>query len=214
MLDLGCGGGEWLLRALAVRPEARAEGVDLAEPALDHARREAGRRGVGDRLVLHRQDVSAFTAAEPFDLVLCVGSTHAFGGLLPALAAARRLLAPGGRVIVGDGYWECEPSPEAVEMLGDFADLATTVDALTTDGWIPLYGHLSTRQELDDYEWSWTGSLAAQALDQPDVLAVATEHRNGWLRGYRDCFGFLTLTLADGSRSPEAAPGRLDAPLP
>ncbi|MDQ0379820.1 SAM-dependent methyltransferase [Amycolatopsis thermophila] len=195
VLDLGCGGGEWLLRALELRPAARAEGVDVARVALDHARREAGRRGLADRLVLRELDAATFTADEPFDVVLCVGSTHAFGGLLPALGAARKLLAPGGRVIVGEGYWERDPSPQAVEIFGDLADLPTTVDAVTDDGWVPVYGHLSTRHELDDYEWSWTGSLAARALDQPDVLATAAEHRHEWLRGYRDSFGFLTLVL-------------------
>lgn len=37
-LDLGCGGGEWLLRALATHPELRAEGVDVSENALEQAR--------------------------------------------------------------------------------------------------------------------------------------------------------------------------------
>ncbi|MYR59473.1 SAM-dependent methyltransferase, partial [Streptomyces sp. SID625] len=33
VLDLGCGGAEWLLRALAMRPLLRAEGVDVAAEA-------------------------------------------------------------------------------------------------------------------------------------------------------------------------------------
>jgi SAM-dependent methyltransferase len=200
ILDLGCGGGEWLLRALARKPSTRAVGVDLSEPALEHARREAAQRDVADRLVLHREDAAGFADEEKFDLVLCVGATHAFGGLLPALAAVRELLAPGGRVIIGDGFWEREPKPEVVEMLGEFADLATTVDVVTAEGWVPVYGHVSSRHELDDYEWSWTGSLAAWALDhdEPDALAIAADHRDGWLRGYRDSFGFVTLVLARG----------------
>ncbi|NIH87812.1 methyltransferase [Amycolatopsis granulosa] len=196
ILDLGCGGGEWLLRALELRPQARGEGVDLSEVALEHARREAARRGLADRLALHHLDAAEFTGP-PADLVLCVGSTHAFGGLLPALAAARKLLTPGGRVIVGDGYWEQEPSAEAVELLGDLADLPATVDMVTGDGWVPIYGHLSTRHELDDYEWNWSGSLAERA---PDQLATASEHRDEWLRGYRHCFGFLTLVLTPAAR--------------
>jgi SAM-dependent methyltransferase len=134
-------------------------------------------------------------------VVLVVGVAHAFGGLLPTLEAARRHLAPGGRVVVGDGIWEGEPSAEAVEMLGDFADLATTVDRVSASGWTPAYGHVSTRHELDDYEWSWTGSLASWALshrddvDSEEALAAAQAHRSQWLRVYRDSFGFLTLVL-------------------
>ncbi|MET9365876.1 class I SAM-dependent methyltransferase [Streptomyces sp. NPDC006632] len=201
VLDLGCGGGEWLLRALADHPHLRAEGVDISERALAHARAAAGARGVGERLTLHQRDAADFTAAAPFDLVLSVGATHAHGGLLRTLAAARKHLAPGGHVLVGDGFWEREPTPEAVEMLGELSDLATTLDDVVADGWTPVEAHISTRGELDAYEWSWTGSLAAWALDHPDdpdgpqALEAAAVHRTEWLRTYRDSFGFLCLIL-------------------
>ncbi len=138
VLDLGCGGGgEWLLRALTEHPRLTAEGVDVSEVPLAHARAAADRLGVTDRLVLHHEDAARFTAPHRFDLVLCVGATHAFGGLPAALAAAREHLAPGGRVLVGDGFWDGEPSAEAVGMLGDLTDLATTLDRVVADGWTP-----------------------------------------------------------------------------
>ncbi|MGW3287974.1 SAM-dependent methyltransferase [Streptomyces sp. NPDC001002] len=201
VLDLGCGGGEWLLRALAMGPRLHAEGVDISKDALAQARRAASDRGVEERLVLHHQEAAGFTSPQPFDLVLSVGAAHAFGGLLPTLAAARKHLAPGGRVLIGDGFWEREPSPEAIEMLGDFADLATTVDRVVADGWTPVDGHVSTRRELDDYEWACWGTLAEWALDHAadpesaDVLATAGIRRSEWLRGYRDSFGFVSLIL-------------------
>ncbi|WEO93550.1 class I SAM-dependent methyltransferase [Streptomyces sp. FXJ1.172] len=201
LLDLGCGTGEWLVRALSTYPGVRADGVDLSDGALARAGARAAELGVQDRLTLHRKDAAVFRSAHSFDLVLSVGAAHAFGGLLPTLAAVRTQLAPGGRVLVGEGIWEREPSQEAIKMLGDFADLRTTVDRVAAAGWTPVYGHVSTRQELDDYEWSWTGSLASWALDHPDdpdaeeALATAADHREEWLRGYRDVFGFVCLVL-------------------
>ncbi|MEU9090902.1 class I SAM-dependent methyltransferase [Streptomyces sp. NPDC048428] len=200
-LDLGCGGGEWLLRALDGHPELRAEGVDISECSLRQAGEAADRLGVHERLVLHQQDGAEFASAQPFDLVLSVGAAHVFGGLLPTLAAARKHLAPGGRVLIGDGFWEREPSPEAVEVLGDFADLATTLDRVAADGWTPVHGHVSSRGELDAYEWACWGSLAAWALDHPadpdsaEVLETAATRRTEWLRGYRESWGFVTLVL-------------------
>ncbi|MFF9323512.1 SAM-dependent methyltransferase [Streptomyces sp. NPDC014776] len=201
VLDLGCGGAEWLLRALAAYPRLRAEGVDVSQRALAHARERANALGLEERLVLHQEDAAGFTAPHSFDLVISVGATHAFGGLSATLAAARKHLAPGGRVLVGDGYWERAPGPDAVEMLGDLDDLPTTVDRIVADGWTPVHGHISTRHELDAYEWAWTGSLAAWALDHSgdpgsaQALEAATTHRDEWLRGYRDSFGFVTLVL-------------------
>lgn len=201
VLDLGCGTAEWLLRALATRPDLHAEGVDVSEVALTQARRTATRLGVDERLVLHHQEAADFVSAQPFDLVISIGATHAFGGLLPTLAAARRHLAPGGRVLIGESFWDRTPSPEAVEMFGDLDDLATTVDRVVADGWTPVHGHVSTRRELDDYEWACWGSLAAWALDHPadpaaaQVLETADAQRSQWLHGYRDSFGFLCLVL-------------------
>ncbi|MEN8652144.1 class I SAM-dependent methyltransferase [Streptomyces sp. 21So2-11] len=201
VLDLGCGEAVWLLRTLAAHPHATAEGVDNSAPLLAKARKEAADLGVEQRLVLHHQDATEFVSPRPFDAVLSVGATHAFGGLLPTLDAAHQHLAPGGRVLVGDAYWECEPTTAAREMLGEYEDLATTMDRVVAHGWTPVFGHISTRQELDDFEWCYTGSLATWALDHPEdpdsaeALAVASTHRSQWLHSYRDSFGFLTLVL-------------------
>ncbi|MBA4865469.1 class I SAM-dependent methyltransferase [Streptomyces sp. PSKA54] len=204
LLDLGCGSGEWLLRALDGRPGLRADGVDLAAASLESARAAAERDGTGDRLTLHHQDATKFTASHAYDLVLSVGAAHAFGGLLPTLRAARGHLAPGGSVLVGDGFWEREPDRATLDAgfaADEFADLATTVDRVVADGWLPVYGHVSTLEEWDDYEWSWTGTLTRWALDHPDdpghddALKAANAHREAWLRGYRGTLGFVTLVL-------------------
>lgn len=204
-VDLGCGEGTWLLRALAARPRWQAVGVDLDPAALTLARERAQALGVVRRLGLHHLDAREFTSREPFDLVLCVGATHAFGGLAATLAAARELLAPGGRVLVGEGFWEREPGPAALAALAarpeEYADLAGTVDGVVADGWTPEYGHVSSGQEWDDYEFSWTGSLAGWALDHPDhpdaaaARETADRHRTQWLHGYRGTLGFVTLLL-------------------
>ncbi|MGW6983020.1 SAM-dependent methyltransferase [Streptomyces sp. NPDC054932] len=201
VLDLGCGTAEWLLRALAAHPRLHAEGVDVSEESMEQARRSADRLGLRERLVLHHREAADFVSAEPFDLVLCVGSSHAFGGLLPTLAAIRKHLAPGGRVLIGESFWDRTPSPEAAELFGELDDLATTVDRVVADGWTPVHGHASTRQELDDYEWACWGSLASWALDRPGdpdgavALETATARRTEWLHSYRDSFGFLSLVL-------------------
>ncbi|MFI8851887.1 SAM-dependent methyltransferase [Streptomyces sp. NPDC053499] len=201
VLDLGCGEGAWLIRALGQRPGVTAAGVDVSAEALERARRAAEEAGVDGRLTLHCGEAAAFEAPHLFEAVLSVGVAHAFGGLLPTLDAALRHLAPGGTVLVGDAYWEREPSRWARETLGEYEDLAGTVEKVTAEGWTPVYAHVSTRHELDDYEWNWTGSLSRWALDHPghpdsaEALRAAARHRDEWLRGYRESFGFVCLVL-------------------
>ncbi|MFD0078809.1 SAM-dependent methyltransferase [Streptomyces sp. NPDC127166] len=205
VLDLGCGTAEWLLRALATRPALHAEGVDVSEVALTRARQAASELGVDERLVLHQQAAADFVSPQPFDLVISIGATHAYGGLLPTLAAAREHLAPGGRVLIGESFWDRDPSPAALEIFGDLDDLATTVDRVVADGWTPVHCHVSTRAELDTYEWACWGSLAAWALDHPahpaaaQALETANAARSEWLHGYRDSFGFVCMVLRRAS---------------
>ncbi|MFF4342643.1 SAM-dependent methyltransferase [Kitasatospora sp. NPDC001540] len=206
LLDLGCGEAPWLVRALAAHPALRAVGVDTDPGALRTALETARRLGVERRLGLHHRDAREFTASEPFDAVLCVGAAYAFGGLGPALDAIGPLLAPGGAVLLGESYWEGEPTELARELFGEeVRDLAGTVAAIREAGWLPVAGHTSARAELDAYEWAWTGSLTDWALDRPpgpdreQALRTAAEHREEWLGGYRDGFGFVTLVLR---RSP------------
>lgn len=214
ILDLGCGRAAWSLRALALYPDAVADGVDVSEHVLAAAKEAASAAGVADRLRLHHIPAADFPDGEPYDLVLCVGSTHAFGGLEPALREVRRHLKPGGRALVGEGFWETRPSAEALEktgmVIGEFADLPETVAQAERSGYRVVYAHVSDRAEWYDYEWSWTGTLIDWALDHPGpdgdaALAAALDHRDWWLNGTRDLLGFVTLLLrhADGQRSPE-----------
>ncbi|HET6858847.1 MAG TPA: class I SAM-dependent methyltransferase [Streptomyces sp.] len=204
LLDLGCGAGAWLTRAQSLRPGLRAEGVDNAADTIETGRRAVADAGLEDRIVLHTQDVQEFTSPHLYDLVLNIGATHAFGGLFPTLEATRKHLAPGGSVLVGEGFWEREPDQRVVDAgftADEYDDLATTVDCITAAGWTPVYAHISTLQEWDDYEWSWTGSLSRWALDHPEhpdsaeALKAAAEHRDAWLHGYRGTLGFATLLL-------------------
>ncbi|MFT2712026.1 SAM-dependent methyltransferase [Clavibacter sp. Sh2126] len=205
VLDLGCGDGTWLLRALRRDPTLTAVGVDHSDAGFGRVRAQAEREGLADRLTLVCADASMWSSPDRFDVVLSVGATHAFGGLEPTLAAMDGHLRPGGRALVGECFWEREPTPRVLELLGsepeDYDDLAATVERVAADGWIPLQGHVSTLREWDDYEWSWTGALALWALEHPDdpdreqVLTASVEHRRAWLDGYRGTLGFLTLVL-------------------
>ena len=205
ILDLGCGAGGWVVRALRRWPDATAVGVDISGAALGQAFRVAQATGVHRRLALHEGPAQEYEDDEPFDLVLSVGSTHAFGGLEPTVAAVRGHLADGGRAIIGDGFWERKPTVTALKALEakaeDHRDLRGTFDAMEATGMAVVDAHVSTPGEWDDYECSWSGSLIEWAVTNPDdpeaaeVAALARAHRDGWLRGYRGVLGFVTFVV-------------------
>ncbi|GAA4576017.1 SAM-dependent methyltransferase [Planotetraspora kaengkrachanensis] len=204
VLDLGCGQAAWTLRALELFPSVTADGVDVSSEALQAAAEDAERRGLADRIRLHEKPAAAFTGAEPYDLVLCVGATHAFGGLAATVRDVRRLVRPGGLALIGEGFWETPPPPSLLTRLDaardDYADLPGTVTRMEDPGFRVVYGHTSELAEWDEYEWSWTGGLTRWALDHPGpdgdaALAAALDHRDMWLNGYRGVLGFVTLLL-------------------
>ncbi|WP_266036666.1 SAM-dependent methyltransferase [Lentzea sp. NEAU-D7] len=205
LLDLGCGDGTWLLRALQAHDRATAVGVDISGAGFDHVLGEAARLGLEERLELRRQDVAEYRSTRKADLVLSVGAAYAFGGLLPTLNAAREHLAEDGMLLLGDCFWEREPDAavRAQQEGGSqkYADLPTTVAQVVADGWTPVYGYISTIAEWDEYEWCWTGTLARWALDNPEhpdsdlALQMSEAHRTSWLGGYRGFLGFVVLLL-------------------
>src|SRR3954447_11539539 len=85
ILDLGCGEAAWALQALAHHPDGHADGVDLSRYALERAEAAAAERGLADRLTLHERDAGTYVPDGGYDLVMCVGSTHAFGGFTATL---------------------------------------------------------------------------------------------------------------------------------
>jgi SAM-dependent methyltransferase len=94
ILDVGCGDGFHLrlLREFG-SPGWRLEGVDLSERAVSAARR------VG--LTVHRGDVQNLALADgSYDLALLIATIEHVEDPLGVLTAVRRLLRPGGRVVI------------------------------------------------------------------------------------------------------------------
>jgi SAM-dependent methyltransferase len=205
VLDIGCGWGELLLRVLARTPDARGVGVDIDERLLTRGRAAAETRGLDDRVSFVTGTPGLATV--PADLVICVGSSHAFGedaGLGHALRSLYDLVRPGGRLLLGEATWDPRaPADKSLvwDDMVELPDLAGLVDLACAAGFRPLYIEEANPDELDALESGFLADSEEWLLarsDHPDaaqVRAHADEHRNRWLRGYRRAFGFAYLTL-------------------
>lgn len=99
-LDVACGWG-YVVQEFARRVR-KAVGVDLTPEMIDLARRVAAERKVAG-VEFHVGDVEALPF-EPgsFEIVICRFSFHHFPDPARALREMRRVLAPGGRIVVYD----------------------------------------------------------------------------------------------------------------
>ncbi|MFC5801824.1 SAM-dependent methyltransferase [Streptomyces formicae] len=222
VLDIGCGWGELMLRVLEAAPGAKGIGLDLNADDLARGRRNAGERGLDGRAEFLEESATGTTRG-PADVVLCVGSGQALldgeagresagdGTPLSATAAAlralRTLVAPGGRVLFGEGFWQRTPAPDELGAMwpgaraDDHLSLATITEAATAAGFRVEWIETATEEEWEHFESGYLADVEEWlAVNAGHPLAAETRnrvdrHRASWLRGYRGVLGLVYLTL-------------------
>jgi SAM-dependent methyltransferase len=210
VLDLGCGWAELLLRTLEAAPTATGTGVDLKEADIAHGRANAERRGLAGRVSLHVADVARWQPDRPADAVIVNGATQVWGGdpvqhTENALVAAKGLLRPGGRLLLGEGFWEREPTSAQLAAMPvpreQYRSLAGLVDHALEHGYRLLAAEQASLDEWDVFEnghgLAWERWLRANP-DSPhaeEVRARADRQRTYRLHGWRGVLGLAYLTL-------------------
>jgi SAM-dependent methyltransferase len=212
VLDIGCGWGELMLRILAAAPDATGLGLDTDARDLTRGQDNAQARGLEDRVAFVRES-GVGTSRGPVDLVLCLGASHALTEVEPpghtaaALGELRRLVTPGGRVLLAEGFWH--RTPTEAELAGmwpgtsatDFGDLASLVDLAVAAGFRPAWIETATLGEWEDFESGYQcdeQEWLASHGDHPkaaEIRAQVDQHRSFWLRGYYGLLGYAYLTL-------------------
>jgi cyclopropane fatty-acyl-phospholipid synthase-like methyltransferase len=137
LADLGCGAGGPAAFLLRARPALRLDGVTLLPEQAAIARDTAARNGTGDRAVFHAMDYTATRFADgAFDGAMAIESScHAPGADKAAFVReAARLLAPGGRIAIADGFLKGARRP------GGFARWA--IDAVARNWAVPGFARV------------------------------------------------------------------------
>jgi hypothetical protein len=182
VLDLGCGWGELLLRAVSDPVGgARGIGVDTDASLLERGRAAAAARGLGDGVTFHHGRAEEWR--EPADRVLCVGAAHAWGG-------------------AGDGVWESPPTEPARELFGD--DVLPEPELrrlIAAAGWRVLAHSRADLDEWDEFEDAWRAGREEWRLahaGDPRAAAVAAElaeRLTEYVDVYRGVLGFAYFVL-------------------
>ena len=100
--DVACGVGWAAVSIARGYPATTVDGFDLDEPAITLARANALDAGVADRVTFQARDAADPSLCGQYDLAVIVEALHDMSRPVDVLASVRRLLAPGGTLIVAD----------------------------------------------------------------------------------------------------------------
>lgn len=203
VIDIGAGKCELLIR-LVENYEITATAIELYDGFIEKAKKQASERipeGSIDFVMEDAKTAVERCDQEGFDLGICIGSTHALGGLEKTLQTLVGLVKKNGYILIGEGYWKQSPSADYLEALGgaeesELKSHAENVKVAEGLGLIPLWSYVANEDDWDDYEWLYSSSVENYCHENPDdpdfeaMLQRIRSWRHTYLNWGRDTMGF------------------------
>ncbi|MCB5164024.1 bifunctional class I SAM-dependent methyltransferase/N-acetyltransferase [Streptomyces bambusae] len=176
VLDLGCGPGRSAL-LLAAEAGAEVTAVDIDAGFLDELGTAAEARGLAGRVHPVRADMTALPFPDgSFDLVWAESSVFVVG-FDTALREWRRLLAPGGTLVLTECVWTAdEPSAAASAFWDEHYPLrrdAQNTAAAEAAGYRVLGVHPQPASDWDEYYGPLAAAAAGADRSAPGMAAAA-----------------------------------------
>jgi SAM-dependent methyltransferase len=217
ILDIGCGAGAQTID-LALATEAQIVAIDNHRPFVAQLVRRAAELSLGDRITAQVGDMRDLTFPDgSFDVIWSEGAIFIIG-FAKGLASWRRLVAPGGYMVVSEFCWLRDNPPAELQDLftdgcSDVGDVAARRKAIAASGYrllgdfvLPAVGW------WENYYVPLAGCLerfrAAHAAD-PDALDVAarSQHEIELYRKYPEHFGYVFFVMKSTEHGGDARAG-------
>ena len=209
-IDFGAGKGEFLIR-LIERYGASATAVELENSQISELPGLLQKRISPEKVSVVLKDAKRYIVEDlgsPYDVGICVGSTHALGGYGKTLDALQQAVKPKGLLLIGDLYWKKSPSPEFLEFLGgNETDQGThegNILEAEKRGLVPLWSCVTSEDDFDTYEWRTSKAIEDYVNEHPDdpdredLLERVQHWRHATLKWGRDTWGFGLYLFRNG----------------
>ncbi len=203
VLDIGCGPGRASLVIADAVPDATIIAVDLYQPYLDQLTASARAAGVDDRIEPRQASMTDLPFDDAtFDLVWSEGAIYLMG-FESGLRAWRRLVRPGGAMVVTEATWfAATPSAAAAGFWAEAYPPMTDVDRCCRLAVEAGYDVLATYRLPHDDWWAeyytpLTERLDAYDTTDPTVAAVVAAERTeiDLHRDHGDEYGYTGFVL-------------------
>lgn len=205
VLDIGCGTGSHT-RVLAQHSQAHIVAIDNHKPFVDELDRQARTLGIADRLEARVGDMRHldFPPAS-FDLLWSEGSIFVMG-FEAGLREWRRLLAPGGHLVVSEACWtKADPPPDCAAFWAQeypaIRDVPALLTAIAACGYEPVaHFPLPPSAWWDDYYRPLQHNIDTfreRHRDDTDALRLADQVQREidvW-HAYSDCYSYEFFVL-------------------
>jgi SAM-dependent methyltransferase len=112
IIDFGCGYAEPLV-LWAESFGISAIGIDIREKACERARNKIAGRGLSGRIkiICGKGEKYAYEK-HTFDVASCLGASFIWGDFQKTIRGMRDAIRPGGRLVIGEPYWNTEEVPQ------------------------------------------------------------------------------------------------------
>ncbi len=206
ILDIGCGSGTQTIDLAGVTA-AQIVAVDSHQAFVTELVKRIVDHGLGSRIQTKVGDMNDLVFPDgSFDAIWCEGAIVIITGFAKGLASWRRLLRPGGHMVVSELCWLRDAPPPEVKTFfeaegADVTDVYSRQKAIVANGYrlvgdfvLPAVGW------WDNYYVPLAESLArfkAKHADDPDALAVAqrSQFEIDIYRKYPEHFGYVFFVM-------------------
>jgi cyclopropane fatty-acyl-phospholipid synthase-like methyltransferase len=194
VLDLGCGKGETAIE-IASTLELKVLGVDLFAPFIELCRERAEQAGVEQRCIFRCADILKLAGnIEPTDVAIFAALGDVLGPLDETIGAIRKLVKPGGYMIISDDFIE-EAAPTSLPSYDEYVSHEETLRRLQAHGDIVEREIIEPDAEKEDEGALIRRRALALAEKHPELAAAFRKFADDQDRAYEYIAAHLTAAI-------------------